>query len=45
MLTFLSLNGIELNYTQKELYTMVLEVASGKLAFEGMVNWILEHQE
>lgn len=30
MLVFLALNGIELSYTQKELYEIILEVASGK---------------
>lgn len=34
MLLFLSLNGIELAYTQDELSNMVLDVASGKLQFE-----------
>ncbi len=29
MLVFLALNGIELSYTQKELYEMVLAVANG----------------
>ncbi len=45
MLLFLSLNGIELAYTQKELSDMVLEVAAGKLRFDGMVEWIIKHQE
>ena len=44
MLLFLSLNGIELAYTQDELSNMVLDVASGKLQFEDMVKWIIKHQ-
>lgn len=44
MLVFLSLNGIELQYTQKELSDMILSVAAGSLSFEGMVKWIIEHQ-
>ena len=44
MLLFLSLNGIELAYTQDELSNMVLDVASDKLQFEDMVKWIIKHQ-
>ena len=44
MLVFLGLNGIDLDYTQEELTAMVLEVASGELSFEGMVQWIIGHQ-
>lgn len=44
MLVFLALNGIELQYTQKELYKMVLKVADGRLTYEGMLKWVLEHQ-
>ena len=44
MLVFFALNGIELQYTQRELYEMVLEVADGSLTYEGMLNWVLEHQ-
>ena len=44
MLVFFVLNGIELRYTQKELYEMVLAVADGSLEYEDMLKWILEHQ-
>ena len=37
--------GIELRYTQKELYEMVLAVADGSLEYENMIKWILEHQK
>ena len=30
MLVFLALNGIRLQYTQEELYTIILDVAAGK---------------
>ena len=30
MLFFLALNGIELKYTQKELYEAILDIAAGK---------------
>lgn len=45
MLVFLALNGIELRYTQNELYEMVLSVADGSLEYEAMLGWVLEHQE
>ena len=44
MLLFLSLNGIELEYTQNELSDMILDVAAGNLRFEDMVKWIIQHQ-
>lgn len=44
MLIFLEINGIYLKYTQKELYTMVLDVASGILNTEEITKWILNHQ-
>lgn len=44
MLVFLALNGIELEYTQEELSTMILNVTSSKRSFEYMVKWIVNHQ-
>lgn len=44
MLLFLSLNGIELEYTQEELSDLILNVAAGKLQFEDMVKWVIKHQ-
>ena len=44
MLLFLSLNGIELEYTQNELSDMIRDVAAGNLRFEDMVKWIIKHQ-
>ena len=44
MLVFLSLNGVELAYTQQELFGMILDVAAGKQSFEYMVVWIQQHQ-
>ena len=44
MLVFLSLNGIELEYTQQELSDMVLNVASGTFQFEDMLMWIIKYQ-
>ena len=44
MLVFLALNGIELRYTQKELYETILDVAADRLDYEDLLNWVLEHQ-
>lgn len=44
MLVFLALNGIELKYTQEELYTVILDVAAGTCSLEELLNWIVVHQ-
>lgn len=44
MLVFLAINGIEIDYTQKELYETVLAIADGNLEYEDLLKWILEHQ-
>ena len=44
MIVFLALNGIELSYTQNELYEMILAVADGSLEYKDMHKWVLEHQ-
>ena len=44
MLVFLALNGIELEYTQDELASEILSVASGDSGFEHLLKWIIEHQ-
>ena len=44
MLVFLAINGIELGYTQKELFETVLAVARGDLDYEGLLQWVLKHQ-
>lgn len=44
MLVFFALNGIELSYTQNELYEMILAIAGGRLEYEDMLEWVLEHQ-
>ena len=45
MLVFLALNGIELKYTQKELYETILNVASGSVDYNGLLQWVLNHQK
>ena len=44
MLVFLALNGIELKYMQKELYETILDVAAGKIEYEDLLKWVLDHQ-
>lgn len=44
MLVFLVLNGIELKYTQKELYETILDIAAGKIEYEDLLKWVLDHQ-
>lgn len=45
MLVFLALNGVELKYTQKELYETILAVADGNQSYENLLEWIIEHQK
>ncbi|MGN1432846.1 MAG: type II toxin-antitoxin system death-on-curing family toxin [Ruminococcus sp.] len=44
MLVFLALNGIEIDYTQKELYQIILDLSSGKLELDSLTHWIIEHE-
>ncbi len=44
MLTFLAMNGIELRYTQKELYETILSVAAGEMSCDGLLQWIIQHE-
>lgn len=45
MLVFLSVNGIDLVYTQEELIDMGLSLAAGELTYEAVLQWIMEHQQ
>jgi len=44
MLTVLAMNGIELKYTQKELYEIILTVAASEASFEELLEWVLNHE-
>lgn len=44
MLVFLALNQIELEYTQKELSDIILEIASGEKEFDDLCKWVIAHQ-
>ena len=45
MLVFLALNGIEMDYTQEELSDTFLNLASGKIGFEELLQWVLAHEQ
>ena len=44
MLVFLSLNHVDLSYSQKELYEMILDIAFGTKDSKELLDWILNHQ-
>lgn len=45
MLVFLALNSIELRYTQQELSGIILQVAAGETDYDGLLRWLIDHQE
>ena len=45
MLVFLALNDIRLQYTQEELYTIILDVAAGKSSQENLLTWVEAHKK
>ena len=45
MLVFLALNGRELEYTQKELSDIILEIAAGSKECDDLLQWIIEHEK
>ena len=45
MLVFLALNGYELIYTQQELSTTILSLASGDTTAKDLLDWIISHQK
>ena len=44
MLVFLALNGIELEYTQRELTDIILQVAAGKADYDTLFHWLIFHE-
>ncbi len=44
MLVFLCLNGIELDYTQKELEDIILSVAASEVGSDDLLRWLLQHE-
>jgi death-on-curing family protein len=45
MLIFLKINGIDLNYTQKELIDFGLKIASGKMKKDEIKEWFGDHSK
>ena len=44
MLTFLEINGIKLSFTDDELVEIGLSLASGKMNYENLIDWIIKYQ-
>jgi len=44
MLIVLAMNGIELNYTQQELYETILQIVGGEASFDDLLRWVLDHE-
>ena len=44
MLLLLEINGIVLEYTQKELYEIILNVAANDVEYEELLRWVLDHE-
>ena len=45
MLSFLEMNGIRLQCTDDELVDIGLSVASGRMKYEELVQWVFDHKE
>ena len=44
LLYFLRINSINIEYTQTEIYELIMAVASGNKSHEDIVSWIISHQ-
>lgn len=44
LLTFLEVNGISLSATNEEVVDVGLRLAEGKMRYEDLLRWILEHE-
>lgn len=44
MLVFLAVNGIDLDYTQKELTDTILALAAGDIGSDDLFQWVTQHQ-
>ena len=44
MLSFLAINGVSLSYIDDELIDLGLDLASGKMEYEDLVEWIHYHK-
>ena len=44
MLSFLEMNGIRIHCTDEELVHIGFSVASGKMTYEALLQWVLDHR-
>ena len=44
MLSFLEINGVHLKYTDEELIELGIGLASGKISYEQLLEWVKEHE-
>lgn len=44
MLTFLEMNGIRIQCSDKDLVDAGLSLADGKMDYEGLLQWVLDHR-
>ena len=44
MLTFLEMNGIRIQCSDKDLVDAGLSVSDGKMDYEGLLQWVLDHR-
>ena len=44
MLVFLALNGVELQYSQTELFGVIIQLAAGEIQSSDLLSWIITHQ-
>ena len=45
MLVFMAINGYDLEYSQKELIDLILDVAAGKRDYVDILHWLIGHQK
>jgi len=43
MITFLELNGTSINYSDEDLIKIGLDLAAGKMAYDQLLTWIIDH--
>ncbi|MCL2079730.1 MAG: type II toxin-antitoxin system death-on-curing family toxin [Oscillospiraceae bacterium] len=44
MLTVLAMNGIELEYTQREFYELIIKIAASEASYEELLKWVIDHE-
>ena len=44
VLAFLSYNGIEIDCTEFELFSIILRLAASEVTFDDLVSWIMNHE-